>query len=275
MMKVTRDSLKINATKDYAIFQDHATENRALNLKKHRLLRLSMKRWGFLACYPIICYRDSRKHLIVWDGQHRLAIAKELGLTVYWVEVPIDSIRDPNDGLNLATINSTPIRWSLRDFAEKFAAAGKKDYQEALDFMEEYRVPIGTAFAILAGTVSWGNIADAFFQGKWRIKEREFAETVATLYSRLSALSPAIRNARMLAAAMAVCRVKEFDVRRLINGASRCREKLVSYSTKDAYLDLFEDIYNYNRRELFGLKAAAIMAMRERSAAKTQHNGAH
>jgi hypothetical protein len=65
---------------------------------------------------------------------------------------------------------------------------------------------------------------------------------------------------------MAVCRVEEFDPERLLHNAAKCRDKLVSYSTRDAYLGMLEQIYNFNRRQLVGLTALATMAMRERSA---------
>lgn len=67
---------------------------------------------------------------------------------------------------------------------------------------------------------------------------------------------------------MAVCRVKEFEADRLLHGAERCREKLVAYSNRDAYLDMLEGMYNFNRnaRNLFALKMEATKAMRERNA---------
>jgi hypothetical protein len=53
----------------------------------------------------------------------------------------------------------------------------------------------------------------------------------------------------------------------LIGGAERCREKLVSYSTRDAYLDLLESVYNFGRKQLVSLKLPAIEAMRKRNVA--------
>lgn len=63
---------------------------------------------------------------------------------------------------------------------------------------------------------------------------------------------------------MSVCRVPDFDAGRLLQCAARCRERLVSYSTRDAYLGMLEEVYNFGRKQLFGLKSAAVMAMRDR-----------
>lgn len=67
---------------------------------------------------------------------------------------------------------------------------------------------------------------------------------------------------------MAACRVDGFEVERFIRGAERCREKLVAYSTRDANLEMMEEVYNFGRttKNLVPLKHLAIQAMRERSA---------
>lgn len=65
---------------------------------------------------------------------------------------------------------------------------------------------------------------------------------------------------------MAVCRVPGFDAKRLIGGAERCRDKLGSYSTREAYLEMMEEIYNFGRKQLVGLKSQAMMIMKDRNA---------
>ena len=52
----------------------------------------------------------------------------------------------------------------------------------------------------------------------------------------------------------------------MLQNADRCREKLIAYSTRDAYLEMLESIYNFGRSKMLGLKVAALMAMRERNA---------
>ncbi len=73
-------SNQIRCTKDYRIFHRHSDENRPLNLKWHKRLVESMKEYGFIRAYPIICFRDKDKRLIIKDGQHRAVIAEMLGL---------------------------------------------------------------------------------------------------------------------------------------------------------------------------------------------------
>jgi hypothetical protein len=254
---------KILSTKNYRLFQRHSDDNRPLNLKKHSKLADSMKRYGFLRCFPIVVMRDKDGKLIVKDGQHRLAIAEELGLTVYWVEEEVD--------FDVAVINCAAKVWGIRDYAQKHAANGSKAYQDGLDFADQHSLTVGTAFALLAGTTSFTNCQEQFIDGTFKIKDRAWAESVAGIYGPLAMMAPAMKNARLIEACMSVCRVADFDQRRLISNAERCREKLVPYSTKEAYLDMLEAVYNFGRSKLVGLKAAAMMAMRERNAVNGKH----
>lgn len=249
---------KIQATKNYRLF-GRSAENRPLDLKKHKRLLESMKKYGFIPSYPIIVYRGTDGNLILKDGQHRLAIAETLGLTVYWTEEAID--------FDVAEINSTPKGWQLRDYAQKHQANGLKVYQEGLDFADHYGLKIGVAFALLGGVTGYTAIARPFIEGRFKIKDRPWAEQVAGIYKPLADMKAALNNSRFLEACMAVCRVPEFDKTRLLECAERCRDKLQPYSTRDAYLDMLEEVYNFGRKRLVGLKAAAITAMRSRNAA--------
>jgi hypothetical protein len=248
-------SLKINVTKNYQLFT-RGTDNRPTNEKKHKRLFASMKKYGFLSSFPIICYRNGAGHLIVKDGQHRLMFAETLGLPVYWKEETVD--------FDLATVNSTPVNWALVDYAKSYAERGIAVYKNGLEFCQTHRLPIGMGFAMLAGNVSYSNISADFTSGNFKIKDRPWADAVASVYVSLVALSAEVQNARCLEACMAICRVKDLDIARLLINAKRCREKLVAYSTREAYLDLLEEVYNFGRKFLLGLKSSALMAMKER-----------
>jgi hypothetical protein len=250
-------SRKIQATKNYRMFS-RSEDNRATDVKKHKGLMESMREYGFIPSFPIVCYRDKNGKLIVKDGQNRLEIAETLGLPVYWCEEEID--------FNIAKVNSTSLTWRLQDYAHMFAKNGNAAYQEGLEFTGQNGLPIGIAFALLAGKTGYTNIKSEFVSGKFKIKDRKWAEAVAGIYVPLVALSDDIKNARFLEACMAVCRVKDFDAERLIHSAKRCRDLLVSYSTREAYLDMLQEIYNFGRSKLVDLKVSAVMAMRERNA---------
>jgi len=254
---------KILNTRNYRLFKRDSGENRPLDIKKHKKLMESMKKYGFLEVFPIVVHRNGDDHLIVKDGQHRLTCAEALSLPVYYVE--------DKTNFDVAEVNMATKLWALKDYAQKFAANGVKPYQEGLEFSEQYSLPIGVAFSLLGGVTGFNSTsAQSFYNGTFKVKDRPWAEAVASIYGPLVALSTAVRNARTLEACMAVCRVADFDAKRLLRNAERCREKLIAYSTRDACLQMLEDIYNFHHSKLVGLKVAATMVMRERSAVQAK-----
>jgi hypothetical protein len=239
-----------------------SADNRPRNEGKHKGLLKSMQAFGFLPCYPIVCIRDKDKHLVVRDGQHRLAFAETLGLPVVYIVV--------DESFDIAAVNNSQVVWSTRNYAETFAAQGRSQYQDGLDFADRHGLPVGIAFGMLAGTSSFNNVVRDYKNGDFTIRDRGWAETVGAIYAHLAALAPRCKNARLIEACMAVARVPGFDAARLIHGADSAREKIVPYATRDAYLTLLEELYNFNRvvRNRVPLKMDAEKAMHERNAAK-------
>jgi hypothetical protein len=248
---------KIQATKNYRLFHRHEGENRPLEPNKRRKLKNSMKRYGFLECFPIVCYRDKSGNLIVKDGQHRLTLAEELGLTIHWVETSSD--------FDVAIVNSTVKGWTNKDYAHKHATNGIAAYQDILEFSERFKLAVSLSAMLLGGTTCFQNISGQFYEGTFKIKDRKWAESVAGLYAQMIHIGPALKNNHFLAACMAVCRVPEFEPKRLLGSAERCREKLVAYANREAYLDLLETVYNFGRSRLCALKMPALAAMRDRN----------
>lgn len=246
---------KVQSTQNYALFT-LSNENRELQIEKHKKLLESMRRYGFLQCFPIICYRNVNGQLVVKDGQHRLAIAEKLNLPVFWIEEVAN--------FDVALVNCASMGWTLADYAHKFAANGIQDYQEGIDFAAQYKIPIGLAFSLLNGTTTFSNTRDQFVSGDFRIVDRSWAENVASIYTQLIQMAPETKSARLVEACMSACRVPYFNPDRLISCAARCRDKLVPYSTRDAYLSMLEEIYNYGQKRMVSLKLDALAAMRKR-----------
>lgn len=251
---------KIQMTKDYRIFT-RDTENRHIEAARHKKLAESMRRYGFLQSFPIVVRHEGGR-LIVKDGQHRMTFAESLGLPVYYVVEAVD--------FDIAAVNSTAKTWLPKDYAKKYADNGGEAYTEGLAFAEHHGLSIGAAFSLLAGTTCFGNVQEQFTDGTFAVTDRAWAEDVACLYSQIVGFAPTVKGSRFVGACMALCRVKEFKVKRMIQAANRRRELLVSFSTRAAYLVMLEDVYNYGQpdREKIGLKLMATNAMRERSAVK-------
>jgi hypothetical protein len=220
-----------------------------------------MRKYGFLRCFPMACYKRGSKWIIK-DGQHRFEVAKKLMLPVWWVESPED--------FDVAETAAGQKIWVAADYVNRFIRRGIKSYIELQEFCDAHRVHITVGAKLLSGTVSFGNIKDKFYSGELVIKDRRWADVVASCYTGLCNLSKNVKNARCLEACMWAARVQEFDAGKLLSNAERCVDRLRPYSTRDAYLSMLEEIYNFHQRKLVALKIEAEQAMRERNAAKTK-----
>lgn len=257
MASTKRPSTTVSTTTNYRLFSI-SEENRPLDIQKHGRLKQMMREYGFLSSFPIVCIRDSAKKLVVKDGQHRLAIAEELGLPVHYVVSDVD--------FDIAAINCTAKQWAMRDYAVKYAANGIESYAEGLQFCEDFGLPLSLGFCLLAGHSTFGNLTDTFREGRFAVKDREWAHAVAGVYSELISMAPPVKGIRFAEACMAVCRVEEVDTKRLVQGAKGRHDRFVACSTRDAYLDILEDAYNFRRQSAVPLKFLAVQAMRNRNA---------
>jgi hypothetical protein len=254
---------KVQATNKYDLFY-RSDDNRPLDLTRHKALSKSMETYGFLEDYPIGVYPDGKGKFVIKDGQHRHAIAASLGLPIYYIISSVD--------YDVAVVSSAAKGWRPIDYAERWAAAGKPDYTEAIEFVREYKIPLCTGFALLAGTTSFGNLQPAFTNGDYKVKDRAWAVKVASLHQGVSRINPKLRSANLLIAFMAVCRLPEFDSQRLLANAASAPDKLVGYSTLDQCLRMLEEVYNFRRTNRFPLEFKAREVMRARSAAKPKRD---
>jgi hypothetical protein len=244
-------------TRKYDLFS-FVGENRPVDLSKRRSLRESMGKYGFIPAYPLHCKMDDAKRLTIRDGQHRLAVAQELGLPVWYV-VCVDDASIP-------LINSTQKRWSVADYAGSYAKQGNKHYQELLDFHRQHGIALSMAAAILADTGSAGNTQAAFRDGLFVVKSRELADRIARLFVAITATEPACKTYLLVQTLYAICRVEGMDDDRLISNVRRCPELLRKYGSREGYLDMLERVYNYGRHTRYALKIEAENAMRARNA---------
>jgi hypothetical protein len=253
---VSKATPRIQVTKNYKLF-GKSIDNRDVDLKGRRDLEESMKQYGFLRCYAIVCGRDKDKNLYVKDGQHRLATAIKLGLEVCWIE-------DTSD-MDVATVNSTQRQWKTKDYAWKYANKGNQHYKEVLQFVAEHRISISLAARLLSGTQASGNFSRKFRNGEFKVKDRDFAHRVVSIYVPSIKASKNLRNRYYLLACSKAAMGAAFSVKRFTDSLAKHRELLVNFGSADAYMDMMENVYNFGRRDLFPLKIEAIKAMRDRT----------
>lgn len=237
-------------------------ENRDVNLddKETKNLAEMMVEYGWLDAFPLWAIKRGKK-LIVQDGQHRLAIAREFG-------IPVKYVVTENGGAipDVADIQKTQKKWKPIDYAMRYAKAGNDHYAELIDFHYKYGIPIGLSAAILANTSSFGNVSDRFHSGRYQIRSRKLALHLAETRRKLMDVSKSFKKAPAVTALWACFHVQYFEPSRLVSGATRHGGAIKNMGNTQAFLEMFEELYNFGRKQRLPLKFDASEAMNERLA---------
>lgn len=247
----------IKTTTNYKLFS-MMEQNRDVNLKdrKAKNLAISMIDYGWLSSFPLMAKKDGDR-LIVIDGQHRLAIASEYGIPVKYVI--------ENQDIDVAKLNDTSHAWTLPDYARKHAKTGNEDYQELLDYSEKYGISVAMSSGLLSGTGHPGNVLVSLRLGTWKIKSRDQAYKLANCYQRLCGANEVFKKINALKILWACFHISYFDPERLVNGAIKRSAEIKPVTKMELFYELFEDLYNFGKRDKQPLKFDAEQAMRDRN----------
>jgi len=258
MSRTRAKNQTVKQTSDYSIFS-MADRNRTvcLDSAKRRRLVQSMQQYGFIPAYPIYVYRTDGR-MEVQDGQHRLAAARQLGLPVYYIEV--------SHGIDIPRIQNTQAPWTIRDYAESYAKAGNPHYKDLLDFAEMHEVPIGTARDILGNCAGGrsGHVNAKFKSGDWKVTSRENADRVVRLLSAITSVAPQCRSRFLIAALFAYTLIEGADDRQLTVNLHRKPELARQYGSRDGYLDMLEQVYNFRARQATPIRVYAENMLKSR-----------
>lgn len=245
-------------TKDYGMFF-YKDINRPVDLEKSKAKRLynSMKKYGFIKSYPITVKKKNGKHEIQ-DGQHRYAIAMKLNIPIYYVVIEQE--------ISIPEINSTQDPWTTKTFIESWAKSGNSDYAEIIQFKDKHGLPITVCAALLAGTISYQNVALPIRDGKYKVKDRQHAELVGSVLNQIIPVYQRARTKNFIEAICAICRLKNIELKRLVENIRKHPHLLQPFGTRDTILTMLESVYNYGKRVLYPLAINAQNEMKKRNA---------
>lgn len=246
----------IKTTSDYSQFK-HMEQNRDVSLdnRKAKNLAKSMQQHGWLNAFPLMAKKRGN-NLVVIDGQHRLSVAREYGIPVKYVIEDVE--------VDVAQLNDTSHAWTINDFVNRYAKEGIKEYVELIAFSDHYGISINMASGILNNTSSPGNVLHRVKSGTFKITSRPMATAVAECYRDMCSIHPVFKKANSLKVIFACFQVSYFNPSRLVSAASKKSAEIKSITKMDLFFDLFEDLYNFNRKEKHPLRFDAEQAMSQR-----------
>jgi len=240
--------MEIKQTTNYKIFK-RMRGNREIFLPNIKNIGLSMERKNLLSVNPIIV----NKNMEVVEGQHRLYIAQQNNLPIFYFQTEADI----ND---VIALNTASKNWTVIDFAKSYAERGYENYQFILDMHQKYELPIATIVAISKDMKYEENSfvsAKSFRSGELILgaKERALIVEKCEMLNQLKPFFKKWNNRTFISAMLTVFKAKDFKMERLIyklESGAIIEEK----ANKTQYLHHLEDLYNHaisktNRRRLF------------------------
>lgn len=166
----------IQSTKDYDQFKS-ILGNRNLIPNHLADLTVSILENNMLATQPIVV----NEKMEVIDGQHRLEVAKNNRLAIYYLILSNATIE------NVIKLNANNKTWSLRDYVNSYATLGNEDYQWLLEFMQNHSLTPSVALALILGTKVGGGNLGSVKRGKFKVisEQRKRGEERAELYEKV------------------------------------------------------------------------------------------
>jgi hypothetical protein len=108
---------EVKSTRDYKIFRT-IKGNRAIVHANINRITKSIMGMNLLNIFPVVV----NERMEVIDGQHRLQVAKQLELEVFYKVVPGLTIKD------VIAINSAQKEWKLSDYLECYCKLEDSNY---------------------------------------------------------------------------------------------------------------------------------------------------
>jgi hypothetical protein len=202
---------------------------------------------------PIIVKRDKNGNLVIIDGQHRLAAAKELGKPIFYI------IIDNDIGLSeVRTVNQAQKGWELYQYLTSFIAEEimakntKGPYHIFQWFKNKYDLPYTVCFDLLAKKPMYTrSTTRAFKDGKFTVKNLTQAIREADFITSLKNYTDLYKVRKFVMALVIAMRDARFDVDRFINQLKKpsCKQMMGERPTTDLYMDLINEINNYRIRD--------------------------
>lgn len=240
--KYHKDSLGIRTsgqtiyvTDNYSVF-GKIIGNRPISEFNFNKLRSKIEKMNLLHLFPIVV----NKKYEVCDGQHRLKVARILGLPIYF------TVEDDADINTTREVNTVGQKWTTKDFLSNFIEMGKQEYIDFNNWYEKNKkiLNLPQAVTIYSGGYSLSNAK--FIEGE--IEKADPAlidETIDFLYEVYEIRDNAATNTIFQRFLVKLIDRSSIDLDRLLDKLRKNPTSLRFLPNQENnMLTLFEELYN-------------------------------
>jgi hypothetical protein len=236
-VKEDNKSNSIYSTTDYDKFTT-VRGNRIIKPLHLKKLKNAITNNNLLSASPIIV----NERMEVVDGQHRLQVAKDLKLPVYYMIVPGLKLKD------VQTINANSHQWSADAYALSYVELGNPNYIKYVQFRDKYKFFHAEACAILShGSEKKPN--QEFKDGLFVIKDYAMCEQIAQNILDFEPHYTGFRRRSFVRAMIKISRMPFYKHDVMMQKVRYQSTRLVDCVALNDYLLLLEQIYNYKNKD--------------------------
>jgi hypothetical protein len=230
-------------TRDYDMFVFNEM-NRPLHWDKE--LERSMRTYGFLPSCPISVIDTKDGKYKIKCGHNRFAMAKKLGLKIYYVVDETDisiTYLEGEAGKN--------IRWRPSDWVAMWAQQGKHDYL----LVREYATRNGVNESLMMFLYNGGAVSTRkIMQGNFKIVDAAFAYRVLDVADKMQTYGVTFAKSNYFIRAMSyVLRIEDFDESRLLAKVKSTPKYMQNRTDIKGFFEEIEGVYNFRSQDDFKL----------------------
>jgi len=224
-------------TKDYNRFKK-TSENRIIDPLQVKKLKASMEIYGWAKGSVI---QVNEKNEII-DGQHRFYAAQQIGIPILY------SISKGSGEMEIQILNQNQKNWNKVNFVDFWANKGNLNYQAVKEFGNRNpKLKITQHLMLLMNEPHAHPDTNMFQSGDFKVASIEKAQLVADCLEQVEPFFPKNCYQSKFVAAMikVILKKKVFKFSKFIKKLEKNRNLLYPCTTADAYIERFQEIYNY------------------------------
>ena len=237
----TTKTAKLEISSNHAAFSPN-DEQRPILERHVKHLAQEMGKYGFLPSKPIQCFKRGSRYVVI-DGHHRLAAARLLGISFYFVVEPEANAE------TMASVNANVKTWSMLDYVRMYALRGISDFQNLLRY-SEVGIPAQMAASMLHGhAASSGNVGELIKQGTFKIRQTTDINRIYKLIEEFGKTNPVVKHRPFIAALSKSMLTPDFDFDRFMRRFEESPAMIQKASNEELQLLQVEELYNFRSRE--------------------------
>ncbi len=238
--------MNVSTTKDYSIFKIHPS-NRPIDENNLKKIVDSIRSKNLLQFRPIVV--NTKMEII--DGQHRLAAAKILDIEVYY------TISRDSDANDIILLNVNQKKWAIDDYVHYYISIGNENYIKFSKFKQNEKIDSRQTLRLMGKSGS--SSLKVFREGKFQFPEDEKVDFLKIKISEYDDIIDTIKTTKIggnlicaragfKEALLEMIKSQEFETELFKHKLSFNIDKIRICSTREGYLGMLRDIYNWKNR---------------------------